>query len=225
LNSLQICCSAYVAYCAGFRTPATTSYPRAPAAGVRKAPRHEIASGGGARAVPQKKLWGFGGAGVEVSATCVGYPAQTEMQLKRFGTNIAIWGFHVLSHQGFQQLKRRKAARLNNFCAISLMTSFSRQHRACSFRSSSRFGLPSRNCFDLLVKIIVGPVITSDHDVVVRHFFVRRCGSSCVQSIRGRTMLMRSMTPRSSRQRASPATHDLSPGVNAQDEPHLATIA
>ena len=29
--------------CAGFRTPATTSYPRAPEAGVRKAPRHEIA--------------------------------------------------------------------------------------------------------------------------------------------------------------------------------------
>ena len=30
-------------FCAGFRTPATTSYPRAPEAGVRKPPRHEIA--------------------------------------------------------------------------------------------------------------------------------------------------------------------------------------
>ena len=36
----------------GFRTPATTISPRAPAAGVRKAPRHEIASGDGAPAVP-----------------------------------------------------------------------------------------------------------------------------------------------------------------------------
>jgi hypothetical protein len=31
--------------CAGFRTPVTTSYPGAPEAGVRKAPRHEIAGG------------------------------------------------------------------------------------------------------------------------------------------------------------------------------------
>src|SRR5580704_6874456 len=35
----------YVGSCAGFRTPAATSYPRAPEAGVRKAPRHEIAGG------------------------------------------------------------------------------------------------------------------------------------------------------------------------------------
>ena len=32
-------------FCAGFRTPAPTCQPRAPAAGVRKAPRHEIAVG------------------------------------------------------------------------------------------------------------------------------------------------------------------------------------
>jgi hypothetical protein len=32
-------------YCAGFRTPACRDYPRALAAGVRKAPRHEIAVG------------------------------------------------------------------------------------------------------------------------------------------------------------------------------------
>src|ERR1700687_1666919 len=36
---------------------------------------------------------------------------------------------------------------------------------------------------------------------------------------------MRLLTPRSSRQGASPATNDLLPGDNAQDEPHLATIA
>jgi len=42
----------------GFRTPALTSEPRAHAAGVRKAPRHEIAVGS-ALAVPPA-LWGFG---------------------------------------------------------------------------------------------------------------------------------------------------------------------
>ena len=36
---------AHSRFCAGFRTPAATSYPRAPEAGVRKAPRHEIAGG------------------------------------------------------------------------------------------------------------------------------------------------------------------------------------
>ena len=44
-------------YCAGFRTPECRAYPRARAAGVRKAPRHEIAVGG-ALAVP-RALWGF----------------------------------------------------------------------------------------------------------------------------------------------------------------------
>src|ERR1700738_5190924 len=45
--------------CAGFRTPAATSYPRAPEAGVRKAPRHEIAGGRPRSAVPLAQLWGF----------------------------------------------------------------------------------------------------------------------------------------------------------------------
>ena len=44
-------------FCAGFRTPACRTYPRARAAGVRKAPRHEIAVGG-ALAVP-RALWGI----------------------------------------------------------------------------------------------------------------------------------------------------------------------
>src|SRR6516164_1207835 len=38
---------------AGFRTPAALISPRAPATGVGKAPRHEIASGDGAPAVQQ----------------------------------------------------------------------------------------------------------------------------------------------------------------------------
>jgi hypothetical protein len=29
---------------------------------------------------------------------CEGYPARRGVQLKRYGTNIAKWGFHVLSH-------------------------------------------------------------------------------------------------------------------------------
>src|SRR5213078_1796711 len=49
--------------CAGFRTPECQDHPRALAAGVRKAPRHEIA-GCGAPTV-QRALWGFG-AGVSV---------------------------------------------------------------------------------------------------------------------------------------------------------------
>ena len=44
--------SGYV-HCAGFRTPATTIQPHAPTAGVRKAPRHEIAGGRPRSAVPQ----------------------------------------------------------------------------------------------------------------------------------------------------------------------------
>src|SRR5467141_5131678 len=47
-----------VGSCAGFRTPGMTSHPRAHSAGVRKAPRQEIAEGG-VLAV-QRALWGFG---------------------------------------------------------------------------------------------------------------------------------------------------------------------
>src|ERR1700730_101499 len=46
-SSRKVCC------CAGFRTPGALISPHAPPAGVRKAPRHEIASGGSAWAVPQ----------------------------------------------------------------------------------------------------------------------------------------------------------------------------
>src|SRR6266849_7099505 len=44
--------------CAGFRMPACRDHPHARTAGVRKAPRHEIA-GCGAPTV-QRVLWGFG---------------------------------------------------------------------------------------------------------------------------------------------------------------------
>src|ERR1700730_17676835 len=55
----MIAAPAQVSNCAGFRTPAATSYPRAPEAGVRKAPRHEIAGGTPRSAVPLAQLWGF----------------------------------------------------------------------------------------------------------------------------------------------------------------------
>jgi hypothetical protein len=42
-----------VSSCAGFRPPVTTISPRAPAAGGRKAPRHEIASAGSTTPVPR----------------------------------------------------------------------------------------------------------------------------------------------------------------------------
>src|SRR3984893_378587 len=47
--------------CAGFRTPATTSYPRAPKAGVRKAPRHEIAGGTLGRPCRVLSYWDLSG--------------------------------------------------------------------------------------------------------------------------------------------------------------------
>ena len=72
--------------------------PRADATGVRKAPRHEIAARGSATAMPQA-LWGFGhGRELEAGRFAKGYPGRTETQLKRYGTNIAKWGIHVLSH-------------------------------------------------------------------------------------------------------------------------------
>src|SRR5271157_1680688 len=43
--------------CAGFWTPASREAPLAPAAGVQKAPRHEVAGSWGAAG--QRALWGF----------------------------------------------------------------------------------------------------------------------------------------------------------------------
>jgi len=57
-------CQVMSGCCAGFRTPATPISPRAVTAGVRKAPRHEIASGGGAAAVPQARGGAAGTMGI-----------------------------------------------------------------------------------------------------------------------------------------------------------------
>jgi len=41
---------------------------------------------------------GFGHGVSEGRAICDGTPARSRAQLKRYGTNVAKWGFHVLSH-------------------------------------------------------------------------------------------------------------------------------
>jgi hypothetical protein len=63
-----------------------------------------------------KRLWGFDRA---IGGICVGYLARTEMQLKRFGTNVAKEGFHVLSQQEFQRVKQAVAAHSTTFARLS----------------------------------------------------------------------------------------------------------
>jgi hypothetical protein len=88
--------------CAGFRMPGWRDHPRAPVAGVRKAPRHEIA-GSGVPAVP-RALWRFNrGTWFEcrVIFRRVYWPRRRRVywasprrhaQLWRYGTSIAKWG-------------------------------------------------------------------------------------------------------------------------------------
>jgi hypothetical protein len=114
-----------------------------------------------------KRLWGFDrgiGRGI-----CVGYLARTEMQLKRFGTNVAKEGFHVLSHEEFQRVKQGRGSALDNFCATIL--------ERASANSIARFDtitirgsrLASRTLLILNVKIniVLSQAITSDHGVPV----------------------------------------------------------
>ena len=79
-------------------------------------------------------------------------------QLKRYGTNIAKWGFNVCALHHFNGLggaKYGKKSALFNFRVISLTTSLGRQHRTSSSTGLRNSRVESRNCFDLLVKIIV----------------------------------------------------------------------
>jgi len=46
LLDMHVAAFAHVSSCEGFSDACMTTYPRAPTAGVRKAPRNEIASGG-----------------------------------------------------------------------------------------------------------------------------------------------------------------------------------
>ena len=115
----SLCCTACVRQCAGFRTPAALISPHALLAGVRKAPRHEIASGGSGKALPReggaaKRLWGFGPEPA-FRAICVGCPPRLETQLRRYGMDIAKWGFEVSGHMRFQRVRRGKNITCHNF--------------------------------------------------------------------------------------------------------------
>ena len=86
----------------------------------------------------RKRLWGFGRQ-TGLPAIRVGYPARTEMQLKRFGTNIAKWGFHVLSHQEFQGLKPATAARATTsarYASLRALADSIKGHDSTALRQS-----------------------------------------------------------------------------------------
>jgi hypothetical protein len=74
-------------------------------------------------------LWGFS----QGWAVCDLYPARIGAQLKRYGTNIAKWGFNVCDLHDFNDLrhgKNGKKSAFNNFRVISFTTSFGQQHIA-----------------------------------------------------------------------------------------------
>jgi hypothetical protein len=78
--------------------------------------------------VPQA-LWGFGHGAR--GATCNGYPVGAGAQLKRYGTNIAIWAFNVSALRDFNGLgvpKNGKNSTVDNLRVMSLATR-ERQHR------------------------------------------------------------------------------------------------
>jgi hypothetical protein len=70
---------------------------------------------------------------VKVRGVCDVYPAQSRAQLKRYGTNIAKWGFNVSALHDFNDLrqgKNGKKSAFNNFRVISFTISFGQQHIA-----------------------------------------------------------------------------------------------
>jgi hypothetical protein len=72
---------------------------------------------------------------------CEVYPAQIGAQLKRYGTNVAKWGFNVcvLHHfNGLGGAKNGKKSTLDNFRVMSLTTSLGRQHRTAFFYRTSK---------------------------------------------------------------------------------------
>jgi hypothetical protein len=74
-------------------------------------------------------LWGFS----QGWAVCDLYPARIGAQLKRYGTDIAKWGFNVFALHNFNDLavvKNGKKSAFNNFRVMSLTASFDQQHMA-----------------------------------------------------------------------------------------------
>src|SRR6516225_4959748 len=119
-------------FCAGFRTPAALSSPRAPPAGVRKAPRHEIASGGSGPSVPQE-----GGAANGYGDLVAGPDLRRSASANRLeqGCNLDVPARMLLNGDfTFCPIRNFRAYTGNggtrdSFCAISFMTSFGPQHK------------------------------------------------------------------------------------------------
>ena len=109
----------------------------------------------------RKRLWGFGhGTGLLAI-----YPARTEMQLRRSGTNVAKWGFHVLSHQEFQGLKPATAARATTsarYASLRALADSIKGHDSTALRQSP-FAEPKP--FRSSRQDNCRSVIISDHDI------------------------------------------------------------
>ena len=99
--------------CAGpFSDAGMMISPRAPAAGVRKAPRHEIAEGGGTPAVP-RALWGLAaGRDWNAGPFATAIRLEWEHNLGVTARVIAKWGIHV-----FVSRSCGKKSTLSKFCA------------------------------------------------------------------------------------------------------------
>ena len=88
-------------------------------------------------------LWGFG------HGARGGYPVQEGAQLKRYGTNVAIWGFNVCALRDFNDLrggKNGKTRALDNLRAMSLATR-ERQHRRTDSRGRRKSWFAEPNLF------------------------------------------------------------------------------
>src|SRR5215510_10733299 len=104
-----------VASCEGFRTPAVTNVSTRTAAGVRKPPRDETAGRGTYWAVPRAQLWGFERhARSQREGILNGRWSRMRAQLKRYGMDIAKWGFEVSGHMRFQRVRRGKNITCHN---------------------------------------------------------------------------------------------------------------
>ena len=85
-------------------------------------------------------LWGFG------HGARGGYPVQAGAQLKRYGTNVAIWGFNVFALRDFNDLgggKNGKTRALDNLRAMSLATRERQHRRTARGRRKSWFTEPN----------------------------------------------------------------------------------
>src|SRR5260370_1053972 len=80
---------------------------------------------GGARsgAVPRAQLWGFESqARSQREAILNGRWPRMRAQLKRYGMDIAKWGFEVSGHMRFQRVRRGKNITCHNFRVVRFAT-------------------------------------------------------------------------------------------------------